>query len=167
MTISRKDDRTDRRAAGLAALAAVLCAAMLIPATDASASAKGIKQAIKTYIPKIDQAEGHVLTAIGEYKEAGNPTVVEEALANTVSVVRELEAKVAGQRARAHRVKHGKAKIMTGLKAIVRAYQHLATAFADKAPAPDVAKSEAEKSVRSIRRGVRELEEGLKLLRHR
>jgi hypothetical protein len=150
----------------VAVLAAALCCTMLIGATDASASAKGIKQAIRTYIPKIDEAEGHVLSAIGEYKEKPDPALVEEALNESVSVVRALEAKVAKQSARSPRVRKGKAKTIAGLKAIVRAYQHLATAYADKAPAPVAAKAEAEASVRAVKRGVRELAEGAKLLKH-
>ena len=149
-----------------AVLAAVLCCAMLIGATDAAASAKGIKQAIRTYIPRIDAAEGRVLSAIGEYKAKGDPAAVEEALDRSVNVVRALAAKVARQSAGSSRVRKAKAKIISGLKAIVYAYQHLATAYADKTPAPSAAKAEAEASVRAIKRGVRELAEGSKLLKH-
>ena len=152
MTNSPKDS-TKKLSLRIVVLSAVLCSAMLIPASGALASAKSIRQALKVYIPKIEQAEGHVQTAIGEYKEKGDPAVVEEALGNTVTVVQALEAKVAKQSARSRRVKRTKAKIIAGLEAIVLAYQHLGTAFADKAPAPSAAKAEAEKSIRSVRRG--------------
>jgi hypothetical protein len=161
-----KTSKTKAVARRSALLTAVLCCAVLIPAAGASASAKSIKQAIKAYIPKLDVAEGHVVTAIGEYKEKHEPAVVETALTETVTVVRAMEAKVAKQPAGSPKVKKAKAKIVAGLKAIAGAYQDLANAFADKAPAPETAKSELEKSKDAIKHGARELLEGTKLLKH-
>ncbi len=161
-----KQSKTKAVARRSALMTAVLCCAVLIPAAGASASGKSIKQAIKAYLPKLDVAEGHVVSAIGEYKEKHEPAVVETALSETVSVVRAMEARVAKQSAGSPKVKKAKAKIIAGLKAIARAYQDLATAYADKAPAPAAAKAEAEASLRAIKHGARELLEGAKLLKH-
>lgn len=104
--------------------------------STAAASDASIKRAIKRYDHKILVAEGHVLSAIGQYKKTGQPAGVEAALSKSIAVFRSLKAKIAAQSAIAPKVKQGKLKLIKGLQAVISAYQHLKTAFAIKATNP-------------------------------
>lgn len=80
------------------------------PVAAASASDASIKAVIKSYDAKILVAEGHLVTAIGEYKRSGNPVGVQNAIQKETSVLRSLRSKIASQSASSPRVKLGKAK---------------------------------------------------------
>jgi len=149
----------------IAAGAALLCSALVIPVTAASASAGSIKAAIKSETPTILVDEGHLLTALGEYKTSGNPSAVQAALAVTITSVHSLESKIAAQPAVKPRVKKAKAKLEKGLKIIVVAYERLSTAFGERTVSPEAAKAETTKALIAVKRGGKELTEGTKLLR--
>ena len=134
-------------------------------ASTASASDASIKRAIKTYEHRILAAEGHVLSAIGQYKKTGQPAGVEAALSKSIAVFHSLKAKIAAQSAIAPKVKQGKRKLIKGLQAVIGAYQNLKTAFAIKATNAAAAKEQAEKAVAAVRKGQEELREGLQLLK--
>jgi hypothetical protein len=134
-------------------------------ASTASASDASIKQTIKTYNPKILVAEGHVLSAIGEYKQTRQPAGVETALSKSIGVLSALKSKIAAQSAVAPNVKKGKLKLIKGLQAVIKAYQHLKTAFAVKAVNAAAAKEQAEKAEVAVRKGRKELREGVQLLK--
>jgi hypothetical protein len=151
------------KTAALAMCLAVLGAASY--AGTASASDASIKAAIKTYAPRILVAEGHVLSAVGAYKTSGKPAGVESALTKAIEVFRSLKSKIAAQSAVAPNVKKGKSKLIKGLTAVIAAYQHLKTAFAIKAVNSAAAKKQAEKATEAVRKGRKELREGLLLLK--
>jgi hypothetical protein len=149
----------------IAAGAAMLCSVLVVPVTAASASAGSIKAAIKSETPTILVDEGHFITALGEYKTSGSPAAVQAALTATITSVHSLESKIAAQPAVHPRVKRGKAKLEKGLQAIVVAYERLNTAFGEHAVSPEAAKAETKKALIAVKKGGKELTEGMKLLR--
>jgi hypothetical protein len=149
----------------VAACAAILCGALVVPVTAAWASAGSIKAAIKSDNPAILVDEGHLLTALGEYKTSGNPAAVQAALTATIAGFRSLESKIAAQPAVRPRVKRGKAKLETGLRAIVVAYERLDTAIGEHSVSPEAAKAETAKAEIAVKKGSKELTEGIELLR--
>jgi hypothetical protein len=156
-----------RRITATRALAcfAVLGTVLIGPVTSASASDASIKALIKSYDAKIITSEGHLLTAIGEYKTSRNPEGVVNALDKAVGVLRSLKTKIASQSAASTRVKQGKADLVKGLQAVIVAYGHLKVAFGEKAGSPSAAKENAERAILAVKKGRVELVEGLKLLK--
>jgi hypothetical protein len=148
----------------IAGLAAAACLVLGAAATSASASDASIKQVIKGYNPRILVAEGHVVSAIGEYEKTGEPRRVQTALSATIKVLRSLREKIAAQSAGKANVKAGKAKLIKGLTSVILAYQHLSTAFGLKKSSPTAAKEQAKKARLAIRAGRKQLREGLRLL---
>jgi hypothetical protein len=144
---------------------AVLAAVLIGPVAGASASDSSIKALIKGYDAKIITSEGHLLTAIGEYKTSRNPEHVVNALDNAIGVLRSLKTKIASQSAASAPVKQGKADLVKGLQAVIVAYGHLKVAFGEKAGSPTAAKENAEKAILAVKRGRVELAEGFKLLK--
>jgi hypothetical protein len=131
----------------------------------ASASDAGIKSLIKKYDSRLIVAEGHLVTAIGEYKTSRNPEGVVNALDDATAVLRSLKTKIEAQPAAAARVKLGKADLVKGLRAVIVAYGHLKVAFGEKAGSPSAADENAQKAVLAVKRGRLDLAEGLKLLK--
>jgi len=141
-----------------------LCVALLGPAAGASASRASIKAAIRSYSGKILIAEGHVVSALGEYKTTKQPAAAETALGESVNVLKALRAKVAAQPASKPRVKEAKTKILEGLHAVIVSYTSLATALDEKASDPTAATAEAEKFLAAAKKGIKELRQGTLLL---
>ena len=156
---------TNLKVMRVAACAATLCAVLMGPVAGASASSASIKAAIRSYNSKILVAEGHVVTALGEYKTSKNPAGVQTALGASISVIRSLKDKIALQSAGRPRVKRAKAKIEKGLQAVIASYQGLDNAFGEKSVNPEEAKAEATKALAAVKKGRKELLEGAKLLR--
>lgn len=154
--------KTARRATvGLALLGCGLTG----PVASASASDVSIKRVISTYAPKVAVAEGHALRTIGEYATTRNAVPVEAALGNSIVVLRALKTKIEHQSAVRAIVKLGKAKLEKGLGAVIRAYEHLQKAFNEQAASPQAASEQALKARAAVKRGRRELAEGLSLLK--
>lgn len=152
--------KTGRRIVTLA----IVCGAFVGPVAGASASDASIKAVIKSYNPKILVAEGHVVSAIGAYKQTGNPTSVQAALTKAVGVFQGLKTKIAAQSASQPRVKAGKAKLEKGLQSVIVAYKKLAKAFGEKHASPAMAKAEAKTALSEVKKGRAQLAEGVKLL---
>lgn len=158
---------TSNRAARLTACVAVLSGLLIGPVSSASASKASIKSAIVSYSSKIDVAEGGVLTAVGEYKAAPDPkdpAGVEAAISKSVAVLGALKTKVARQSAAAPRVKRAKSKIQAGLQAVIVGYKELSVAYGEIASQPEAASSEATKADLVVKKGRKQLSEGVKLL---
>jgi hypothetical protein len=152
--------------AGRVALCAVALGGMLAgQVSAASASDASIKAVIKSYDSQILVTEGHLVTAIGEYKKSGNPSGVQTALQKSIKVLASLKSKIAAQSASSQRVKLGKAKFEKGLQSVIVAYGHLKKAFGEKKVSPQAAKAEAKKAVSAIKSGSIQLKEGAKLLK--
>jgi hypothetical protein len=152
------------RSMRIAICAAVVGGALAGPVAGASASDASIKAVIKSYNSKILVAEGHALTALGEYKSTGNPANVQSALTQSIDVLSSLKSKIAGQSASSSKVKEGKAKFEKGLAAVIVAYRRLKTAIGEKKSSPEAAKTEAKKAVSAVKVARKELLEGAKLL---
>lgn len=148
----------------IALFAVVLGGALAVPVGGAYASDASIKAAIKSYDSKLLVADGHLETAIGEYKKSGNPGEVQAALQKSIAVYSSLEAKIAAQPASTQRVKLGKVKFDKGLQSIVLAYQRLKKAFGEKKVSSAAAKAEAKKALSAVRTARTQLREGAKLL---
>jgi hypothetical protein len=148
-----------RAMARAGACMATLGAVMLGPVSGASASSASIKAAFKSYSGKIDVAEGHVVTAIGEYKTSKNAVPVQTAISESITVLGGLKSKVAAQPAGKPKVKKAKRKIEAGLQAVIVSYGLLSTAIGEDASNPEAAKAEA-----AVKKGRVELLEGVKLL---
>jgi hypothetical protein len=148
-----------------AACLAALCGVLLIPVTGASASDASIKSLIKAYNPKLLVAEGHVVSAIGKYKENRNPAPVVNALDQSITVLRSLKTKIAAQAASSTAVKEGKAELVKGLQAVIDAYGKLKIAIGEKAGSPSAALENAKKADAAVKAGRLDLAEGLKLLK--
>lgn len=152
------------RAVRVICLIACVAGALLGAVSGASASDASIKAVIKSYDSKILVAEGHVITAIGEFKKSGNPSGVQAAITKSTGVLQALKSAIASQSASSPRVKQGKTKLEQGLKTVIAAYQHLKTAFGEKHASPQNAKAEAKKALVAVKKGSLELREGAKLL---
>ena len=139
-------------------------AALAGPVAGASASKASIKAALRSYSGKIAVAEGHTLTAAGEYKTTHNAAPVEEAITKSIAVLGALRTKIAAQSAGAHSVKVAKRKLEKGLEAVIVAYEKLKAAYNEKASSPEAAQAEAEKALVSVKSGRKQLNEATKLL---
>ncbi len=143
----------------------VLGGVLLGPVSGAAARDAIFKAVIQSEDQKILVAEGHVVTALGEYKKSGNPRGTQAALQKSIDVLSSLRSKIASQSASSKRVKLGKAKFEQGLQSVVRAYRHLEKALGEKKVSPRAAKAEARKAVSAVKAGAKELREGAKLLK--
>jgi hypothetical protein len=143
---------------------ATLGALMLGPVAGASASSASIKAAFESYSGKIDVAEGHAVTAIGEYKTSKNPAAAQAAIGESITVLSGLKSKVAAQSAGKPKVKKAKRKIEEGLAAVIASYRLLSTAIGEDVSNPEAAKAETAKAEVAVKRGRKELLEGVKLL---
>jgi hypothetical protein len=155
---------THRGLTRLAALTATLCGVTIAPATEASASVASIKAVIVSYGQRIDVAEGHVLTALGEYKESTGPAEVESAIGDSVAVLGSLKRKVAEQTVGTRRARKGKAKIESGLHAVIVAYEDLSEAYAERTSNRAAAVTEATNAEAQVKEGQKDLRAGVKLL---
>jgi hypothetical protein len=154
---------THGRLTRLAVSAAALCGATLVPA-GAAASVSSIKAVIESYSPKIEVAEGRVLTAIGEYSESTGPAGVESAISGSVGVLGSLKENVAAQPAGSRRGRRAKAKIESGLQAVIVGYGDLSEAYAERTENRQASVSEAASAVALVRKAQKDLAEGVKLL---
>jgi hypothetical protein len=151
--------------AGRIVLCGAVLAGMLVgPISGAAASDASIKAVIKSYNSKVLVAEGHLVTAIGEYKKSGDPTAVQAAFKQSIAVIGSLRSKIASQTASSKRVKLGQAKFDKGLESVIVAYKRLSKAIGEKKVSPAAAKAEAKKAVSAIKSARIELKEGAKLL---
>jgi hypothetical protein len=155
---------THRGLTQFALLTATLLGVTLAPAANASASVASIKAVILSYGPKIDVAEGHVLTALGEYKESTGPAEVESAIGGSVAVLASLKTKVAEQRVGPRRARKGKGMIVSGLRAVIVGYEDLSEAYAEKTTNPSAAVTEAKAAEARVKEGQKDLHAGVKLL---
>lgn len=147
----------------IAAIALVIAGGAIVPAT-AAASDASIVAAIESYGPKIDKAEGGVLTAVGNYKASGkDPGQVTAAIGKSIHVFASLKAKIAKQSAPAGRVRRGKQKVEQGLSQIITAYKRLSGEFG-KEVSPEVAESDAKQLVHEVLLARKDLTKGVKLL---
>jgi hypothetical protein len=157
----------DRRPLRCGALIVAVCWLLIGPVASASASAKSIKAVIESFTPRIEVAEGHVVTAAGEFaqsKAPKNAAPVQTAIGESTRVLGELAEKVAGQPAGTRRVKRARAKIARGLRELIAGYRRLSTAIGEKAAGQPSASSEARKGEAVAVRGRKLLLEGVKLL---
>ena len=143
---------------------AVLCGVLTLPVTGASANDASIKTVLRTYLPKILESEGKVVTTLGEYKQSGNPSGFQAAMTNAISVLQALKSKIAAQSATSRRVQRAKSKLEKGLQAVITAYGALKTAVGEKKASPEAAKAEAKKALISVKKGQKQLRQGVSLL---
>jgi hypothetical protein len=144
--------------------ATLLCSALAIPVTSASASDSSIRATLKSYNPRLIVDEGHVITALGEYKTSGTPTAVQAALVTYMTSLRSLRSAIAKQSAGRPNVKAGKAKLEQGLQGIIVAYTKLNVALGEHKGSPE-AKTELANASIAVDKARTELAEGAKLLR--
>jgi hypothetical protein len=149
------------KCAWMACAAAI--AVLLLPAS-ATASKASIKAAIASFNHRVTVAEDHVGEALERYETTKDPAPVASALQKSIAVIRALRTKVADQSAHATRVKHAKAKILTGLELVVIADQQLIIAYDERQAEPAAAASEAEEALAKVKRGRHLLLEGVTLL---
>jgi hypothetical protein len=134
------------------------------PVAGASASDASIKAAFKKYNPKVDIAEGRVLSAAGVYETDHVAAPVETAITESATVLAGLRADVARQSAGRPRVKKAKRLIVKGLGVLISAYGKLKLAYSEKATEPEAAKIEATASVAQVTAGRKQLLAGANLL---
>jgi hypothetical protein len=147
----------------IAAAVLVLAGGAIAPAT-AAASDASIVAVIERYGPKIDKAEGGVLTAIGNYRQSGkDPGQVTAALGKSIHVFKSLDAKVAKQSAPAGRVRRGKENVEQGLGQVITAYKHLRGEFGKEA-SPEVAEADGKRLAHEVLLARKDLAKGVKLL---
>jgi len=149
---------------GVACLA-VVCGLIAGPTAGASGSEASIKRVIVSYGSRIDIAEGHVLAAVGVFKENKDRAPLDAAIAKSVAVLRGLRTKVGRQAAIAPNVKRAKTKIEGGLKDIIVAYGQLVVAYNELSSSQEAAEKEAAGALELTHKGHDELVAGLKLLR--
>ena len=142
----------------------VLAGVLAGPVAGASASEASIKATFEHYKARVDVAEGHVVSALGEYETSKEPAKAETALKEAASVLLSLRSKIQSQSASAPRVKEAKTKIVEGLGGVAAAYKDLANALEEKTSSPEAAKAEAQKFKASAKKAILELHEGVKLL---
>jgi hypothetical protein len=134
------------------------------PVASASASRSGIIGIVETYVPKIVEAEGKVVSALGEYERTGELTKTDEALNKNIKLLQEMRSKIAAQSAASRRVKRAKHRLEKGLNRVIGAERGLENALTVKHTNPEAAKAEAEKAILAIKRADREISEAEALL---
>jgi hypothetical protein len=142
----------------------VTSGALAGPVAGASASDASIRSAFKKFSPKINIAEGHVLSAAGTYETDHVAAPVETAITESVAVLAALRGDVAHQSAGKPRVKKAKRLIVKGLGGVISAYGKLKTSFSEKATEPEAAKVEAAAALKQVAAGRKQLLAGVKLL---
>ena len=142
----------------------IASAALAGPVVGASASDASIRAAFKKYSPKINIAEGHVLSAAGAYETDHVAAPVEMAISESVDVLKGLRGDVARQSAGRPRVRKAKRLIIKGLGGVISAYGKLKTSFAEKETEPEAAKIEASAALKQVAAGRKQLIAGTKLL---
>jgi hypothetical protein len=155
---------THRGLTRLALCTVTLMGVTMAPVPAASASVASIKATIVSYGPRIDVAEGRVLTVLGEYKESTGPAEVESAISDSMAVLGSLKDKIAEQPVRARRARKAKRKIEDGLQTVIAAYGDLSEAYAQKTANPSGAVTEAKNAEKLVREGQLELRTGIRLL---
>jgi hypothetical protein len=135
------------------------------PVTGAQASAKGIKNAIKSLNGKVLTAEGHVVSAEGTYSTTKEPAPVIAAIEESVKVLGEMRTAVEHQSAGRPKIKKAKRLVIAGLSGVMTAYGRLKTAFSEKATDEAAANVEAAKAVTAVKAAKKDLRKGLELLR--
>jgi hypothetical protein len=154
------------RRGAIGVLLAVCCACCAVgPVASASASRFGIIAIVETYVPKIVEAEGRVVSALGEYERTGALTKVDEALNQNITLLQEMRSKIAAQSAASKRVKLAKRKLEKGLRRIISAERGLENALAVKHTNPEAAKADTKKAIAAIKRGDKEISEADVLLK--
>lgn len=156
---------THPRVVRVVACIVMVCGATAVSVTSAAANDTSIKAAIRSYNPRMLVDEGHLVTALGEYKTSRDPKGVQAALATCIATFHALRSKIAAQSASRHSVRAGRAKLETGLQAIIVAYEGLNTAFGERKMSPEAAKTEAANATIAVDKGRTDLAEGMKLLR--
>jgi hypothetical protein len=154
-----------RLLARVAVCVAGACGVLALTVAGAAASEASIKAAIVSFSPRIQVAEGHLLSAIGEYNTSKDPAGVESALGTSIGVFSALKAKLAIQAAIAPHVKQAKSKVQGGLQEIISGYSRLKVAYGERAVEPQAAEAEAVAAVRTTDAGRAKLTAGLSLLR--
>lgn len=154
------------RARHLVACLAVFAAVAALPAAPATASKASIKAALTSYSAQLTALEPKIASAIEQYASTKNATAVESTISEELTVLRELRATVKAQRAGSPRVRFAKTEVVDGLSAVTAGYEHLAKTYADAAVAPHKAKNQYLHSLRAMRRGLRDLRAGLRILSH-
>jgi hypothetical protein len=146
------------------AVLTLLALGLLALPAAALASEASIKHVIEVASPKIDVAEGHVLTAEGEYETTHEAAAVQTAISESVAVLGSLRRKVAAQSAGRPRVRRARGKIVAGLAGVIASYGHVSTAFGEKASDPAAASSEGKLALALAVKGKAELDAGINLL---
>jgi hypothetical protein len=154
-----------RRNAVAAALAVGCVCGAFGPVASAAASKAGIKRVVETYVSKILEAEGKVLSALGEYDRTGELGKVDAAIGENVKLLHEMRSKIAAQSAGSRSVKQAKRKFETALKRIIRAESGLERALALRSTNPEAAQTEANDALAAIKKADTELDEAVALLK--
>jgi len=135
------------------------------PVAGASASRASIRALIEGWTPKILVSEGHVVSAVGEYKTARNPAPVETSIGEAIDVLRTLRNGIERQHAVRRRVKRAKNDLVDGLREVIVAYERLESAFREKGLSPVAADRNARRAGVLVERGQRDLRQGVRLLK--
>jgi hypothetical protein len=146
-------------------LLAVSATVLAGPVSGASASKASIKAALKSGLPQVKSTELAAADAIKTFKTTHEAAPVDSALANAITALKSVKAKVAKQSAGASAVKMAKAKLLKGFSAIVLAYEHLGTAFQEHGTDPSAAEAEATMALTKIKAGNTQIKAAAKLLR--
>jgi hypothetical protein len=154
--------KTRAARAGLGLL--VVLGALAGPVAGASASRASIRALIEGWTPKILVSEGHVVSAVGEYKTARDPAPVEAAIGEAIGTLRTLRTGILRQPAVRPRVKKAKNDLVDGLREVIIAYERLESAFREKGLSPVAADRNAGRASVLVKRGQRDLREGARLL---
>jgi hypothetical protein len=153
--------RAARAGLGLLVVLGVLAG----PVAGASASRASIRALIEGWTPKILVSEGHVVSAVGEYKTARNPAPVETSIGEAIDVLRTLRNGIERQHAVRRRVKRAKNDLVDGLREVIVAYERLESAFREKGLSPVAADRNARRAGVLVERGQRDLRQGVRLLK--
>jgi hypothetical protein len=135
------------------------------PVAGASASRTSIRALIEGWTPKILVSEGHVVSAVGEYKTSRDPASVEAAIGEAIGTLRTLRTGILRQSAVRLRVRKAKNDLVDGLREVIIAYERLESAFREKGITPVVANRNARRAGVLVKRGQRDLRQGVRLLK--
>jgi multidrug resistance efflux pump len=116
------------------------------------------------YVPKILDAEGKVVSAVGEYDSTGDLAKVDAAVNENIKLLKEMRAKIARQSAGSRRVKLAKKKFKKALTRVIQAEGSLEGALALKSSNPEAATSEANNALAAIKTADKELSKAASLL---
>jgi hypothetical protein len=152
--------------AALALLMALPAGASASKPTTKAKTKASIKAALNSYDAQLEAVHARVVTAVDAYTTSTDVGAVQAAISEELTVLRDIRTTVKAVSTAGHPLIHyGKTLVVEGLKGWITSDEHLSKMFADTATnKPKAAKREFAHARLAIKRGLREIHRGVRLV---